>query len=480
MIFRKSLGVFIDDEKLQLCLLSKELKRTRLVDLLTIPEIRLEDLGRHRQLVSEFLKKNKVSHYVGTLLVSRQGVIIRQLELPKEAESNIEKVVQYHAAGLVPSDDAAYCYDFHVSRENGQSKTLNVTIYLVARAYLDQSLKICEELGIRLNRVVPTSVALGTYFLLMNPKGRLSSALLAYTSGNQCELVSIVNQGIRSAKVFRSAGSDPLSRSMTEEIELFRGQLRLPEEQSLDLYYAGRGWQPSSDEGVRVRPHDLVQSAPPDVGYGPFAADMGRVEAHFLPLCAAHLGLRFNLPIQLNLLPKEKRVHHSKWIWVPTFALAAISVILLLALFVSGPLLDRRYALDLEREVHRLEPEVKNIRTVEGQISDLQRRSRTLLGLKEGHHQFLLALNELSIILPKNTFLFDLTLKNQVIEVYGASDAAAALPKILDNSPYFKETEFVGGISRDGSGREIFRIRTKLEFSPQTGDAAKNLAEVKK
>jgi hypothetical protein len=54
-------------------------------------------------------------------------------------------------------------------------------------------------------------------------------------------------------------------------------------------------------------------------------------------------------------------------------------------------------------------------------------------------------------------------MKNQVVEIYGASEAAAALPQILDNSLYFKEAEFVGSITKDGSGKEVYRIRMKME-----------------
>jgi hypothetical protein len=54
-------------------------------------------------------------------------------------------------------------------------------------------------------------------------------------------------------------------------------------------------------------------------------------------------------------------------------------------------------------------------------------------------------------------------MKNQTVDIYGASESAAALPQILDNSPYLKEAEFIGSITKDGSGKEIYRIRMKME-----------------
>ena len=124
---------------------------------------------------------------------------------------------------------------------------------------------------------------------------------------------------------------------------------------------------------------------------------------------------------------------------------------------------DRNYARQLRREIRRLEPEVKKVRLIEDQISGLQGRSNLLNELKSSHRQSLDALNELSVVLPASTAVLDLTLKNQTIEIFGSSEGAAALPQLLDNSPVFKEAEFVAPITRDSLGREIYRIRMKLE-----------------
>src|SRR5262249_44782055 len=86
-----------------------------------------------------------------------------------------------------------------------------------------------------------------------------------------------------------------------------------------------------------------------------------------------------------------------------------------------------------------------------------------LAELRNSNQRVLDAFNELSKILPKNTWVFDFNMRNQAMEVYGASEAAAALPQILDNSPYFKEAEFIAPILKDGQGNEVYRIRMKLE-----------------
>ena len=121
--------------------------------------------------------------------------------------------------------------------------------------------------------------------------------------------------------------------------------------------------------------------------------------------------------------------------YAPTFALLGINLILLLALGLRRSIQQHQYHERLIQEASRMEPEVKKIRSVEKQISDLQRRTDLLVGFQRSNSRLLVALNELSMILPKTTFLMDFTYRNQTIEIYGLSDSATALPQIIDNSP---------------------------------------------
>jgi len=132
-------------------------------------------------------------------------------------------------------------------------------------------------------------------------------------------------------------------------------------------------------------------------------------------------------------------------------------------LVLRKPIQQYQYHEKLVQETSRLEPEVKKIRSVEKQITDLQRRTDTLVGFQRSNTKLLVALNELSTILPKTTYLMDLTYRNQAFEIYGLSDSATALPQIIDNSPQFRGAEFIAPITRDGTGKEIFRIRMQLK-----------------
>jgi len=81
------------------------------------------------------------------------------------------------------------------------------------------------------------------------------------------------------------------------------------------------------------------------------------------------------------------------------------------------------------------------------------------------------ALNELSKLLPKNSWITSFALKDQSIDIIGMSDEASGLLQILDNSPHFRNAEFTAPITRDSVGKEVFRIRMRVEAPPPVGSA---------
>lgn len=465
MISAKSLGVFIDGEVLRLSLLSKQFKSVKILDFLTVENFRQKPLPELGKEVSTFLRKNKALQCHSVLLVPRHQIIVRQIELPKEAEANLAKVVEYQLANLLPSQDVSVCYDFSISRQTAESKTLLVTIFFVLKSVLETLLNTCEGIGLRVDRVIPSSVAMANYLLLWRHHFKVTTALLGFVAKGRYELVGLVNQNFEFSREALLQDEEKLPETLKPEMEFFRGQARLPDTAVLDVFMIGdvadEQWQEGADNRFKVHCLSQLQG----LGLQIAKADNYRVKVRdqFLATAGALAGLKRRLPVSVNLIPAEKRVSKSKWVLVPTYVLLGINLLLVVALLLRGVLQQQVYSTQLSREVARLEPEVKKIRSVEKQIADLQSRTDFLTTLKKSNSVNLEVLNELSRVLPKNTWVLYLSLKNQDIEFSGASDSAASLLQILDNSPYFKSVEFVAPITRDSSGKEIYRIHMKLE-----------------
>ena len=74
-------------------------------------------------------------------------------------------------------------------------------------------------------------------------------------------------------------------------------------------------------------------------------------------------------------------------------------------------------------------------------------------------------IQELTRILPQDTWLTDMSMIKNKIEIKGFSASAAKLIPIIENSPFFKDTAFNGSIVRQKEG-DKFTIRASLNKRP--------------
>ena len=468
MFIARSIGIIVEGDTLKLALLSRRLNRVTVVDLLSLRNCFATPLDGLQKQVADFLRRNTAAQVRGVLLIPRHDVIVRQLELPKEAEANLAKVVEYQLVNLVPSQEAAISYDYVVTGSQGESKFLRVTIFLVLRSILNFSLGLCEKLGLEVIRILPTSIAMLNYFALFRTHFKVDTALIEYQGEGFFETVGVLKRTLMHSRELPFDSPDSLAEIEFREREQFRGQIGIPDNMVLDVFRAGgRPAEDAADlDKQRFRWRPLSRANRLGLMVAKAELEGGNLQDHFMAVMAAIPGLYRRLPVPVNLLPAERRQRKHRWVLTPTYTLAGVNLILLLFIVGRRPIQQQIYLNQLRQEIAHLEPEVKKIRGVEKQMTDLQRRTAVISGFRKSNEVALSVLNELSSILPETTFVLDFSLKGQLIEINGMSESAAALPQILDNSRFFTAAEFIAPITRDNTGRELYRIRMQLEVSP--------------
>ena len=482
---KHSLGIFIDGETLRLALLSSRFKKISWIEGLSIDKFAEKPPSEIQKQITGLIQKNKATGCRSVLVIPRSDVVVRQIKLPAEAETNLVKVVEYQLAGLLPTDEASVNYDFFASKNKTDVKTLGVTIFVVLRSVLQQGLGVCKAFGLKLDRIIPSSVAISNYFLFLPQQFQPSVALLAYVSEQQAELVGFVNKSLHQSRTIQFSTDEELVESFKAEVEVFREQAQVPDGVLLDLFLVGHTDKirevGAAEERLKV--HRISGLTPLGLELSGKILDSQKFSEYFLPIAAARSGLDRKNPVPVNLLPPEEHPQKPRWAWTSAYALLGINLVLLLCIGLRGTVQLHTYAKQLGQEVSRLEPEVKKVRSVESQLADLQRRIEIFSNFRKANSLVLGALNELSSVLPKNSYVFQFGIKDPSIEISGVSEDAATLPKILDNSPYFKNAEFAAPITRDSGGKEQYRIRMQVEVTPQASPvpspaapaAAKNL-----
>ena len=462
------LGVLIDGETLRLALVSRGLRETRLVDCLRIERFQEKSQPELNRGVKAFIETNKAASCRSVLVVPRSEFIVRKLDLPVEAQTNLSKVMEYQVASLLPSEDATICYDFFATKAAKDAKSIGLTVFVLLKSVVEEKLKICESAGITIERVVPSSAVLASCFESLPQKTQKQTMAFCYAVGGGSEFATFSRGQFCQVQELACASEEELWEDLQRETNIFRNQAQVPDEIPLDVFLFSpmhRIWErETQDRLLKIHPiQNLIQ-----LGFsrGKATLDAKDVRDEFLPAMAALTSFKRRNPYSINLLPAERRSGKSRWMWVPAYVLLGVNLILLAALGLRKPIQQEMFSRRLRQEVRRLEPEVRKIKQVEAEMDIYQKRADLLTNFKAATAGNVGALNELSKLLPKNSWITSFALKDQSIEILGMSDEASGLLQILDNSPHFRNAEFTAPITRDSVGKEVFRIRMRVEAPP--------------
>jgi general secretion pathway protein L len=180
-------------------------------------------------------------------------------------------------------------------------------------------------------------------------------------------------------------------------------------------------------------------------------------------LAAAYAGLIRGASSLINLLPAEERWQPHAGARPPVYALGATAALLTLTLASHAWIERALYGRALERALRLLEVPAQQLRGLNQETSSLETRAAVLENLRAGNWQKLNLLQQLTKLLPDGTWLRELRITEDTVEINGSSDHTADLVPPLENSPYFTQVEFTAPITRDNQNHEAFRIRMRLK-----------------
>ena len=170
------------------------------------------------------------------------------------------------------------------------------------------------------------------------------------------------------------------------------------------------------------------------------------------------LSLRPTLkdPIALNLHPKSQHRAKRKSTWIVT---AVLSLSVLVA--IAGLLLGQTYRNEatlksLDHQLDEIKPQATRLQEIDQQYEDLSGYLETLNAIERQSPLKLPLLNELSQRLPKNTWITRVSIKRDQVEMRGYSASASNLIPLLEESKFFKDTQFKGSVTTQALGKAVY------------------------
>jgi general secretion pathway protein L len=187
------------------------------------------------------------------------------------------------------------------------------------------------------------------------------------------------------------------------------------------------------------------------------------LETTVLPALGAALRGLGKVPLGANLLPEAEQGAVSLGGFSLTKLLLAVFLALSL-LYAGSALVHKRVLLyQVNGEVARLAPEALK---VEKQLEESRALSKQLQTFRRRLDQSpnkLVILKDLTQLIPDHTWLFQMRLSQQNLEMGGMSKSAADLIPLLEKSGWLTKTEFASPIVTDASKLEHFKIKAEVK-----------------
>jgi general secretion pathway protein L len=151
----------------------------------------------------------------------------------------------------------------------------------------------------------------------------------------------------------------------------------------------------------------------------------------------------------VNLLTTARRKRRLPVPRTLNLVLAVLALALVAAL-VGLPLWDRHRTLRaLEAELAVADGEARAARELRAELERLSDGAAFLVEKRRATPLVLTVLDEVTRLVPDDTWVNSLRLRDGKIELNGHSDASAALIPILDASPLFGNVRFLSPVTRD-------------------------------
>lgn len=176
----------------------------------------------------------------------------------------------------------------------------------------------------------------------------------------------------------------------------------------------------------------------------------------------------------INLLPSRYRVKPNNLLRFLKIGLAVLIVLLGAALAVL-PVLSSRWEADaLDEQVRKTSKTAKEVEALRQELDKLEHETSFLQDKKRTEPFMVDMLEEMSRVIPDNTWLNGLQYKDRRFVIQGQSPSASTLIEKIEESRYFRNTSFVSPVTKDTSSNlERFQIASDVvngRFSEQPDD----------
>ena len=459
-----SLGIDIRGGLLCHALLRRGLGRVQLLSW-GLEELTAEGEKRDTELkekLGAILSRLPVRPTLVTVGLPRSLVTMRSVSMPAVGEEELKGILDYEVERHVPFPPEDAAYDFQVLEKDAEKATV-----LLAAARKDEVgryLSLLGEAGIKPTALgVSTCASLNALLYNQGRGAKPVTALIDLRNG-EAEIGVAKGGTLRYCRYLKLGSLAPLD-------------VLLPEISGLLAHLEGQGGQhegrialSGSGGGRGDLLHHLAERTGLEVEFlRPFQRIRGEgVDPHTAQSLGAAVGLALNglvnLPLRIDLLPKEMVPPRREPGLATTFRLLALIVALGLAYGVNEAIRERRALADVTARVNQVRTEAAKVEQVKGDVTKLNSQITVLEKIHREDTKKLDLLRELVQILPKGVTLTLFSVEGREVRIGGSiTGPASDLISIFEQSKFFENAQFTSPVASRGAETQDFQIKAFIE-----------------
>jgi Tfp pilus assembly protein PilN len=445
LFFRNSTGIEIGAEDLSIAVAQNAFGKLRLVATHRLTGFMSLNESERGDALRRFIKSNRVPTSSIFLSLPRDQGIVRQIQLPSDITRKLRDIVKVQVETLSPWPAAEVYSDFAAETPKKDQKLVTVTIVIIPRIHLDPWITFFKSAGMPLSGATLSSVAYGhaiTTFWPREAQARQGAAVneaptIVLQRGQAYTEQTLISGSRLTALTVPSSESGVARLLSTAKITSAEGGR---------LIVCGNAEPPDFAENPALP----LENSKPDA-----AKEFGSVAVALVPLKEGCF--------RSNLLPPELRYSESRMRLIPALVLGLLTLFLGAALLVREPYQNRVYASELDRDIKKIAPQIKEVADQEKQLDQLSRRYQSLTSQLQNRDYVLETVGELARVLPASAFLASYSYQDGTITVSGLAQSASEIQNLLETSPVFKGVEFSNAVTREPSGKDRFTLKMVLE-----------------
>jgi Tfp pilus assembly protein PilN len=442
MFFRTTTGIELGETDLTIAVVRNTFGKTRLIGVRRLDGFVKLDENERRKTLEEALKAHRIPGATVYLSLPRDQGIVRQIQLPVELKRKLPDIIKIQIETLSPWPVTEIYWDFAVEVPKKDQKLMTITIVIIPRTFLDPWIVFFKSAGLPLSGATLSSVARGHGISALWNEARPTIVLhreASYTEG------TLINGSQLAAFTGPPVEND---FAPTAVIDRLLSAVRMSSSNDSRVWVSGK----VENSAVENNPRLPLQDVKPES-----TKEFGSIATALMPLKQS--------PFKSNLVPAELRYHESRRRLMPAVVMGVLVFAMSIGLFLREPYQNAIYGSELNTEIRKVSPKIKEVADQEKELDQLSQRFRALTSQIQSHDRVLESVGELARVLPGSTFVTNYSYQDGTITISGFAQSASEIQSLLEGSPLFKGVEFTNSVTREASGKDRFTLKMVLEDS---------------